>query len=55
MDGNEDRIQRNFLCLCDDKLFKFHWQILRPWLEKEWLGPGFVSTSPLSIEIQEAC
>ena len=38
-----------FSYMCDDKLFKFQWQILRPWLEKECLGPAFVSMSPLSI------
>ena len=39
--------------MCDDMLFKFQWQILRPWLEKECLGPGFVSVSPLRILIRE--
>ena len=37
----------------DDKLFKFQQKILRTLLEKECLGPGFVSISPMSIIIQE--
>ena len=46
--------KETFLYMCDAKLFKFQWQILRPWLEKECLGPGSVSMSPLSMIIQEA-
>ena len=37
----------------DDKLFKFQQKILRALLEKECLGPGFVSIWPMSIIIQE--
>ena len=46
--------KETFLYMCDDKLFKFQRQILRPWLEKECFGPGFVSISPLSIIIRES-
>ena len=49
--GNKE----TFLYMCDDKLFKSPWQILRPSLEKERLRPGFVSTSPLSKIIRESC
>ena len=46
--------KETFLYMCDDKLFKFQ-QILRPWLEKECFGPGFVFKSPLSVIIRESC
>ena len=46
--------KETFLYMCDDKLFKFQRQILRPWLEKECFGPGFVSISSLSIITQES-
>ena len=48
-------IKETFLYMCDVKLFEFQWQILRLWLKKECLGPGFVSMLPLSIIIQESC
>ena len=47
--------KETFLYMSDEKLFKFQWQILRPWFVKECLGPGFVSTSPLSIIMRESC
>ena len=39
-------IKEIFLCMCDDKLFKFQWQILRPWLQKNFFGPGFFYVIP---------
>ena len=41
--------------MCHDKLLKFQRQIVRPWHERECLGPGFISMSPLSMIIREAC
>ena len=46
--------KETFLCMCDNKLFEFQWQILRAWLEKECFGPGFVSISPLILIIRES-
>ena len=46
--------KETFLYMCDDKLFKFQWQILRTWLEKQCFGLGFVSISPQSIIIRES-
>ena len=43
-----------FLYRCNHKLIKFQWQILRPWLKKEWFGPGFIFISPLSIIIWQS-
>ena len=36
-----------FLYMCDDKPFRFQFQILRPWLEKECFGP--VTREPYQV------
>ena len=50
MNRNEGQ---QWMCMCNNNLFKLQWQIFRPFLEKECFGPGFASISPLSIIIQE--